>query len=73
MSNLHFIQLSSETTPIVTDVNLKNDWVDFGKKNDYYNYLNTVSRQNSCLVTYRHYSQRYKCGMYICNLCGAIV
>lgn len=36
---IEIINLSSETTPIVTDVNIRTEWVPFGKKNDYYSYL----------------------------------
>ena len=38
-NNIYVLNLSSDTTPIINEVTSRNEWVDFGKKNDYYNYL----------------------------------
>jgi hypothetical protein len=39
MSNIHFIQLESYKAPKSVESN-KNNWVEFGDKNDYYTFLN---------------------------------
>ena len=52
MSNIHVINLSQYTTPVIKESN-RNEWVEYGENNDYYDYLikrYTNSTTNNAII-----------------------